>query len=160
MNEATDKMAIVLSVCVFIALMVSSGLFLLFEEIGYRKRLERFKAKPDERPVLTRDVFKLPDCPKWARYAAVDEDGHAHVFECKPKSWTYCWRSNGESQYIGDYRTINWENDYVVRLTAGGIAKTILWSLCGVYLSAALAPIISIIILLHVELVCQIVKEF
>lgn len=160
MNDVMDKMAIVLSACIFVALIVSAVLAALSGEIGYRKRLKRFKAKPDERPVLTRDVFKLPNCPEWARYAAVDEDGRAHVFECKPKSWTYCWRSNGESQYIGDYRTINWENDYVVRLTAGGIAKTILWSLCGVYLSAALALILSIMILLHIELVCQIIKEF
>lgn len=81
MNEAMGKMAIVLSIYVFIALVVSSGLSLLFGEIGYRKRLERFKAKPDERPVLTRDVFKLPNCPGWARYAAVDEDAGREVEE-------------------------------------------------------------------------------
>lgn len=160
MNEAMDKMAIVLSVYVFIALMVLSGLSLLLGEIGYRKRLERFKAKPDERPVLTRDVFKLPDCPKWARYAAVDEDGRAHVFEYKPKSWTCCWRSNGESQYIGDYRTMDWENDCVVKLTAEIIVERIFWYMPVVFLFAAACLLGSFGIASLVIAVCQIVKEF
>lgn len=35
--------------------------------------------------VLTQEVFTRPDCPKWAKWAAVDSDGIAFWFDEKPK---------------------------------------------------------------------------
>ena len=36
------------------------------------------------RKKLTQEVFSSPDCPKWAKWAAVDFDGTAFWFEEKP----------------------------------------------------------------------------
>lgn len=33
---------------------------------------------------LTQEVFTRPDCPKWAKWAAVDADGTAYWYEEKP----------------------------------------------------------------------------
>lgn len=33
---------------------------------------------------LTQEVFTRPDCPKWAKWAAVDSDGTAYWYEEKP----------------------------------------------------------------------------
>ena len=35
-------------------------------------------------PKLTADVFNRPDCPEWARYAAVDADGYAYWYREQP----------------------------------------------------------------------------
>jgi hypothetical protein len=35
-------------------------------------------------PKLTADVFNRPDCPEWAKYAAVDADGRGYFYEYKP----------------------------------------------------------------------------
>lgn len=35
--------------------------------------------------VLTNEVFQRDDCPKWAKWAAVDSDGIAYWYEEKPK---------------------------------------------------------------------------
>ena len=119
----------------------------LFGAIGYYKRLKRFEEKPDKIPVLSRDIFKLPDCPKWARYAAVDRDGNAHVFEYKPRPRLDRWCDGGESQCIGYYRTMDWENDYVVKLTLETIIYKTLCFLGIVYLYAAFAAILSVVAL-------------
>lgn len=113
----------------WIAFMVLGVFVSLFGAIGYYNRLKRFEEKPDKIPVLSRDIFKLPDCPKWARYAAVDRDGNAHVFEYKPRPRLDEWCDGGESQCIGYYRTMDWGNDYVVKLTVGEIIKKffVLW---------------------------------
>ena len=38
-----------------------------------------------EPPVkLTQDIFKSPTCPKWAEWAAMDEEGVIYVYEKKP----------------------------------------------------------------------------
>lgn len=36
------------------------------------------------RKKLTQEVFSRPDCPKWAKWAAVDSDGTAYWYEEKP----------------------------------------------------------------------------
>lgn len=33
---------------------------------------------------LTQDIFKSPDCPEWAKWAAIDEDGAVCVYKEKP----------------------------------------------------------------------------
>ena len=40
-------------------------------------------------PKLTAEVFDRPDCPKWAKYAAVDNDGMAVLFKHRPYNRTY-----------------------------------------------------------------------
>lgn len=40
-------------------------------------------AKPAAK--LTQDIFKSPDCPKWAKWAAIDEDGTVCVYRRKPQ---------------------------------------------------------------------------
>ena len=35
-------------------------------------------------PKLTKEVFNREDCPKWARYVAVDADGRAFWYKTKP----------------------------------------------------------------------------
>lgn len=34
---------------------------------------------------LTQEVFTRPDCPKWAKWAAVDADGTAYWYESEPE---------------------------------------------------------------------------
>lgn len=47
-------------------------------------------------PKLTHDVFSMEECPEWARYAAVDENGSAYWYEAQPRlSTVRCWLSNG-----------------------------------------------------------------
>lgn len=48
-------------------------------------------------PKLTHDVFSMEECPKWAKYAAVDADGVAYWYEVEPKLCTvaHCWDSIG-----------------------------------------------------------------
>ncbi len=45
------------------------------------------------RTKLTQEVFQRDDCPKWAKWAAVDLDGAAFWFEEKPTqgSWGVFW---------------------------------------------------------------------
>lgn len=38
---------------------------------------------------LTQEVFKRDDCPKWAKWAAVDSDGIAYWYEKKPIPGNY-----------------------------------------------------------------------
>ena len=42
---------------------------------------------PEERPELTIEVFDRPDCPEWARWAAVDINGQAAWYSKKPVLW-------------------------------------------------------------------------
>lgn len=37
-----------------------------------------------KKKVLTKEVFQRDDCPKWAKWAAVDDDGIAYWYEEKP----------------------------------------------------------------------------
>ena len=37
-----------------------------------------------KKKVLTQEVFQRDDCPKWAKWAAVDSDGTAYWYEKKP----------------------------------------------------------------------------
>lgn len=50
--------------------------------------------RTEKRYVLNEKVFQLDDCPDWAQYAAVDEDGEAYWYSSKPETV--------ESSWIGD----------------------------------------------------------
>jgi hypothetical protein len=44
-------------------------------------------------PKLTAEVFNRPDCPEWAKYAAVDKSGVAFFYENKPIFTGTCYQS-------------------------------------------------------------------
>jgi hypothetical protein len=52
-----------------------------FDASNWRNSLIERPAKLQK---LTAEVFDLPDCPKWAKWAAVDEDGYAYYYPDKP----------------------------------------------------------------------------
>lgn len=53
--------------------------------------------RPAVAPKLTQDVFSATDCPEWARYAAVDENGSAYWYEMQPqlRLGSSVWFSSG-----------------------------------------------------------------
>jgi hypothetical protein len=53
--------------------------------------------------VLTKEVFQRDDCPKWAKYAAVDFNGTAFWYEEKPNLGGYAgtfWRAKRRTKYM------------------------------------------------------------
>lgn len=83
-------------------------------------------------PKLTVEVFSLPQCPEWAKYAAVDEDGSVCYYRHKPYTncgrWdTAAWRDkqalyDEHNQYIR-YDASDWENSLIERLAAETLPK-------------------------------------
>ncbi len=72
-------------------------------------------------PKLTAEVFDRPDCPAWAKYAAVRENGIAIWFEVKPnigrdypanKFWHSTWNSEN---IPGEWDASDWQNSLVER---------------------------------------------
>lgn len=98
------------------------------EEQEWQKIIDPVKApepaaKNEPLPKLTADVFKRPDCPEWARWAAVDSEGNAYWFEKVPylvkehdewEGWSGYWESEGQDRDIpGKYDYGNWENGLI-----------------------------------------------
>ena len=70
----------------------------------------------EKSPKLTEDIFNSPDCPEWARYAAVDADGSGHVFDGKPDRGLLYWRCDYiNGTYIGMYDASDWQNSLIER---------------------------------------------
>ena len=78
-------------------------------------------------PKLTTDVFNRPDCPEWAKWAAVDMNGIAHYFDEKPYPMdTFFYNSRAHHWMVdGDFDASDWQNsliertvDYLPKLTA------------------------------------------
>ena len=70
---------------------------------------------------LTTNIFSRPDCPEWARWAAVDANGSGHVFDGKPDRGLLYWRGyyvNGT--YIGMYDASDWQNSLIERPAKNG----------------------------------------
>lgn len=74
-------------------------------------------------PKLSAEVFNRPDCPEWARYAAVRENGIAIWFEVKPnigrdypanKFWYSTWSSKN---IPGEWDASDWQNSLIERPT-------------------------------------------
>ena len=67
-------------------------------------------------PKLTADIFNRPDCPEWAKWAAVDKSGECFVYSTKPaeneKVWVY---ECDDFCYIGDYDSSDWRNSLIAR---------------------------------------------
>ena len=68
---------------------------------------------------LTAEVFDHPDCPKWAKYAAVDEDGEALFFEEMPFLATKtcgCFLRDCKDTIIpGKFDSSDWQNSLIER---------------------------------------------
>lgn len=72
-------------------------------------------------PKLTAEVFDRPDCPDWARYAAVDKHRNAMWYEGEPKVvGSLFWNSQGgQIQEIpGKFDASDWKNSLVQRPAA------------------------------------------
>ena len=66
-----------------------SSMSILFDVDGWKNSLiERQPAEPRQK--LTTEVFSMPECPEWARYAAVDASGLAYWYDAVPR-----WSTNG-----------------------------------------------------------------
>ena len=93
---------------------------------------ETLKNKP--LPKLTAEVFDRPDCPEWAKYAAVDKNGEAYFYETKPE-WEQPSRMRehqikwftgnvNEMKHIpGKFDAANWQNSLVERPTKDAFNK-------------------------------------
>lgn len=69
-------------------------------------------------PKLTEEVFNRPDCPEWAKYAAVDECGSVRLFSDAPWLGASCWSwSKGEvSQLFGvKFDASDWQKSRIKR---------------------------------------------
>lgn len=75
-------------------------------------------------PKLTEEVFDRPDCPEWAKYAAVGNSGYAYWFKDKPLpgvdkstiSMLDSWVSYGIKQLItGLWDSSDWQNSLIER---------------------------------------------
>lgn len=70
-------------------------------------------------PKLTVDIFNRPDCPEWAKWAAVDADGAGHIFDGKPDRGSLYWRDYYvNATYIGRYDASDWQNSLIERPAA------------------------------------------
>lgn len=73
----------------------------------------------EQLPKLTADVFHLPDCPDWAKYAAVDKYKKAMWYEDEPKAiGRVFWNSKrGQIKEIpGKFDASDWQNSLIERL--------------------------------------------
>lgn len=68
-------------------------------------------------PKLTVDIFNRPECPPWAKWAAVDKSGECYVYSDKPSRnrLTWMWSLIGSCKYIDDYDSSDWQNSLIER---------------------------------------------
>lgn len=73
-------------------------------------------------PKLTTEVFDRPDCPEWAKYAAVDADGDGFYYEDKPRAceadgeWLVDRCIVGTNRIItDDFDPTDWQNSLIER---------------------------------------------
>lgn len=71
-----------------------------------------------EHPKLTVDIFNRPDCPEWAKWAAVDEDGKGYLYSSEPARRLHVWHFCVDNEYIGDYDPSDWQNSLIKRPAA------------------------------------------
>jgi hypothetical protein len=79
------------------------------------KEIERKVAKM---PKLTAEVFDRPDCPAWAKYAAVDENGIAFYYRDIPRKACETWRVDSVLYYqeiSGEWDASDWKHSLIER---------------------------------------------
>ena len=88
-----------------------------FAEKALREAQEKITGKSTALPKLTAEVFNRPDCPEWAKYAAVDSCGDAYYYNEKPHTNSRTWGDPVlcEFHYIGKFDASNWQNSLIER---------------------------------------------
>lgn len=67
-------------------------------------------------PKLTVEVFGRPDCPKWAKFAAVDRGGKAFWFASPPARSNEAWLQLTYKRISGDlFDSSDWQNSLIER---------------------------------------------
>lgn len=66
-------------------------------------------------PKLTVDIFYRPDCPEWAKWAAVDEDGKGYLYSIEPDRGLHAWHLSACDEYVGKYDSSDWQNSLIER---------------------------------------------
>lgn len=69
-------------------------------------------------PKLTAEVFDRPDCPEWAKYAAVDQDGEGWYYEGKPVvglSHSFVNITARARKVDGEFDATDWQNSLIER---------------------------------------------
>lgn len=89
------------------------------------ERPEEDKQKGDKNmktlPKLTADIFNRPDCPEWAKWAAVDKSGECYVYSGIPIRRYHAWRFLfGECYYVGRRDASDWQNSLIERPAKNG----------------------------------------
>lgn len=74
----------------------------------------------EQLPKLTAEVFNRPNCPEWAEYAAVDEDGEAYYFHKEPSEDNGLWGSHEGDDICpalipGEFDATDYENSLIKR---------------------------------------------
>lgn len=93
-----------------------TGRFSYFDNNNEHYYIER----PAKLPKLTSEVFDREDCPEWAQYAAVDEDGTAVLFEHRPEIAPIGRWWDRRERYCsicktGGYDATDWQNSMIER---------------------------------------------
>lgn len=74
-----------------------------------------------ELPKLTVEVFDRPDCPKWAKYAAVDKDGGLYFYANEPSletsagEWSYYYGDGRWGRFGDNFDASDWKNSLIER---------------------------------------------
>ena len=78
---------------------------------------EETTTKSSQLPKLTAEVFDRPDCPEWANYAVVDEDGKGFYFRSEPEKTDHAWKLPPDCTManIGKFDASDWENSLIKR---------------------------------------------
>jgi hypothetical protein len=69
-------------------------------------------------PKLTTEIFDRPDCPEWAKWAAVDKYEKAMWYECEPKALGGVFRNSKRGQIKeipGEWDASDWQNSIIER---------------------------------------------
>ena len=75
------------------------------------------RSRKKECQTLSTAVFDLPECPKWAKYAAVDDDGKAFWYSEEPSANAYWGTLGGDVKLIpGVFDSSDWRNSLLVNL--------------------------------------------
>ena len=87
------------------------------ESFACPKKIEKDDCKWEKFTKLTAEVFYRPDCPEWAKYAAVDKDGRAWYFESKPSCSTdqFFEFRNKATMIPGFFDSDDWRNSLIER---------------------------------------------
>ena len=86
-------------------------------EKALREAQEKIAGKSPALPKLTAEVFDRPDCPKWAKWAAVDPSGDAYFYIEKPQASSnhWCVPVGCEFFYINRFDASDWRNSLIER---------------------------------------------